>query len=165
VIPAELSQFVELKTPCPISGVTAGDLNGDGRLDLLASSTGAAEPQVLIYYQNTPIDFFTNALPSVVITGTCGIVTAADVNRDGRDDLLVAENSGPDVRDCKLRIFLQKPGRPLATAADQADQVLATGLNQSLVVADVNGDGYPDLVTAWPFGRGAIRVYLNKGER
>ena len=161
VRPADLSQFVTLAAPLPAAGLAVGDLNGDGRLDIVAPSAFSRNPEerkVVIYFQNAPLGFTEKAKPSAVIEGVCGRVAVADVNGDGLDDLAVAE-AGAE----RLHFFLQENGKPLATSVKDGGQTLTIGNNHAFALADLNGDGLPDLVHS--DGRSVIRVFLNRAAR
>ena len=73
-----------------------------------------------------------------ITTGTAPLaVVVADVNGDGKPDLVVA-NSGSN----NVSVFLGN-----GNGTFQAAQNFTTGMDpRSVVVADVNGDGKPDLV-------------------
>ena len=63
----------------------------------------------------------------------------------------------------KVFIFLQKPGRPFATSVTEADQTLdAGGHYLSILLADYNGDGTPDLMV-WD-GQSFVKGYANTGK-
>src|SRR5207248_714769 len=71
-------------------------------------------------------------------------VAVADVNGDGRPDLLIT-----NAFDATVSVLLNTttPGASIPSFAIQ--QTFATGNGpDSLAVADVNGDGKPDLITA-----------------
>lgn len=158
VVADELSKFVTLAPPEPVTAVAVGDLNGDGRPDVVASTgfgPDAAKRKIFIWYQNAPIDFAKKAAPSATIAGVCGSVDIADVNKDGLADLIVAEAG-----DTKVHIFLQKKDKPFAATLKEADETINVGGNHRLVVADLNGDGYPDLLHD---DAATIRVFLNQG--
>ncbi|HEX4263627.1 MAG TPA: VCBS repeat-containing protein [Verrucomicrobiae bacterium] len=74
-------------------------------------------------------------------------VAAADVNGDGKVDLISASGD--------LNIFTNGGNVAFATNA-----ILPTGGGDFVVTADVNGDGYLDLLTV---GNKLIRIYTNNG--
>lgn len=111
-----------------------GDLNGDGRNDLLVTGN----IQVVFYLQDrfgllpvSPNGNLSVESPSSAAMG--------DVNGDGRNDVVVGEGS-------QLSVFLQGangevPERPSRT-------LTVSGGTNSLAVGDVNGDGRNDVVVA-----------------
>ncbi len=71
------------------TSLVAGDLNGDGRIDLATTDNGAESVSVLLgdgdgtFGDNSPLALAARATPLM-----------ADVNRDGTDDVLVVDGTG-----------------------------------------------------------------------
>jgi FG-GAP-like repeat/FG-GAP repeat len=146
------------------AAVAIGDLNGDGAPDIVAATFDANgnNGAIYIFYQNVatrgtflaPVTFPAGAQPQAV--------RIADVNGDGLPDIVVA-NLGPGTDgtgSAGVSVLLQDaahPGRflPPVTYATQAQAV-------DVAVADLNGDGKPDLVVAnlGPAPTGSVSVLL-----
>lgn len=108
------------------------DVDRDGRRDLVAATIGGVE---ILRYQGGGF-----AHPEVrTLPGEASSVVAADVDRDGRDDLvgLLVSTSGTGA-DTKLGVLRAGQTAP--------DLYPAPGAS-SLAVADLDGDGVPDVVT------------------
>jgi hypothetical protein len=138
------------------SSVAAADLNGDGKLDLLVTSSCDSANQcnhgvVGILFGNGDGTFHPIQLNATVGTGA-GAVDVADVNRDGKPDILVLSCIGPHQcgRGGVNVLFGNGDG------SFQPAQITATGAESpgSIVVADVNGDFKPDLLIANAFANG-----------
>ncbi len=134
-------------TPSPLSSETGGqprsmaigDFNGDGILDLVvAGGYSGSTPAVLLgngdgsFTATVPLTLPQNFAPYSVVTG--------DFNQDGKLDLAIANYYSTG---SSLLIFLGNgDGTFAATAAGPTGIANAT----ELAVADINGDGNPDLV-------------------
>jgi hypothetical protein len=130
----------------PLS-VAVGDVNGDGAPDLVAPNSFEANVvSVLLgngdgtFRGRTDYSTLSDSCSDVVHTPFCGSdgVAVADLNRDGKPDLAVANASSTDV------IVLL--GRGDGTFGPR--RAIGIGRNSTVVaVADLNRDGKPDLVT------------------
>lgn len=133
--------------------VSAGDLNGDGFPDIVTANYIANSVSVLL---NSGNGTFQSAV--AYPTGSASApyaVTTGDINADGKLDIVTANYNNNTVG------LLQGNGngtfQPIVTySAGPATSP------QSVAVADVNGDGQPDVVTGNYFGNSA-GVLLNDG--
>ncbi|MEO8739918.1 MAG: FG-GAP-like repeat-containing protein [Casimicrobiaceae bacterium] len=134
-------------------GLAVADLNGDGRQDLVVTnaSSGATAGQTLSVLLNNGDGSF--APMRAYATGVNpGAVTIADVNSDGKPDLIVANYS-----DGTISVLL---GNGDGTFAPRL--TYATGFRPNLVRAvDLNRDGKLDLVVVNSFG---ISIMLGRGD-
>jgi hypothetical protein len=95
------------------------------------------------------------------ITGTASAVFAADLNGDGRLDLIVGDVQGNVW-------FVPNEGTPKAWAFGAAQHLRAGGEDIKVegdagpTIADWDGDGKPDLILG--SGDGSVRFYRNTGE-
>jgi hypothetical protein len=81
-----------------------------------------------------------------------------DFNNDGRLDLYLLQNGGPDSRSTN-RLFMQMPDGHFQDVSAGSGLDIA-GYNMGVAVGDVNNDGWPDvLVTQY----GGVRLFLNNG--
>jgi len=121
-------------------GLALGDFNGDGRTDVaVTNSSNNPEAAVHVFYQ-TP----TGTLGPAVTLPTLDVpdmIKSVDVNHDGRTDLVVA-HGGWDY----VGVYLQQPDGTFSP-----EQLYYTGqqdfdASSGLDVADINGDGLPDIV-------------------
>jgi hypothetical protein len=139
--------------------VAVGDLNHDGIADVaLADAVGV---KVLLHTGAAssatyapPVAVFTQS----VVPGVSGanIVAIADVNGDGLNDLIITD-PGPVGSPPTVNILLQSATTPGTFAPPVSYPLSAQSNPQSLVVADVNGDGKPDIVVG---GSSAVNVLL-----
>jgi hypothetical protein len=140
--------------------VAVGDLNNDGIADVALTDsvgvkvllhTGAASS--LTYA--APVAVFTQSV-NPGITGA-NLIAIADVNGDGLNDLVITD-PGPVGSPPTVNILLQNKGAPGTFLAPVSYILSSTSTPQSIVVADVNGDGHPDIVIG---GSSVVNVLLN----
>jgi hypothetical protein len=138
--------------------VAAADINGDGLPDLIVGDTATSQVSVLI---NTTIPGDTTvsfAEPQVFTAGEgINAVVTADINGDGKPDVIVNDwnNSAVDV-------LINETAASSSTVDFDAAQAFAVGSTPySLVAADLNGDGLPDLATV-NFDDNTVSVLINQ---
>lgn len=142
-IPASIASFW--------GGDTAmGDLNGDGRNDVVVMEDYGS--RILVYYQNATGTFDAPQVinTSLQITG----IAIKDTNNDGLADLVVSGNSTTPLGGWlgRVAVYKQDPISHVLNAPQQ--YVLSTNTAGSLSIADLNGDGLPDIVVASPRSSG-----------
>jgi hypothetical protein len=152
---ASSSQSTFLVAPAvSISGaptsVAVGDLNNDGKLDLVVANSSAAIVTVLLGKGDggfqAAVNYPVGRNPSSMVIG--------DFNGDGKLDVAVANQAG----------------NTISVLLGNGDGTLQKAVNYQgvsgpvyLVAGDFNGDGYPDLAAA-NSGNSSISVLLNKGD-
>jgi len=160
------SQSVSLRL-LPFSMVppaaTTADVNADGRPDLVCLDNLGAGGFLLIYTNNGSGVFTSNAFFRV--GASVSAFAADDVNGDGRVDLLV-----PDAGNNLLTVWTNNGAGVFATNNSCA---IGTGESAGDVkVADLNGDGKPDLLVTRdgtcpasdpPCDNGSVIILTNNG--
>ncbi len=130
--------------------ITNVDLNGDGKIDLIATG----DDYVIAVFLNTGSGIFGTATHYLLATNTGPHdIIATDLNNDGILDLATADGVSNDAA------VLFGTGSGTFGAATY----YSTGLNPTAIFcADLNNDGIKDLATANP-GSGDVSVLLGTG--
>jgi len=137
--------------------VAAVDLNGDGRPDLAIADISSNNLALL--FNTTPAGVATPdfAAPVLLPAGRHpGAVTVADLNGDGRPDLVLSNES-----DGTVSVLLNTTARGAAAPSFAARRDFAAGEEVCwTAVADLDGDGRPDIVAANSGGE-TVSLLLN----
>lgn len=145
-------------------GFGVADMDSDGDLDLISGyrvpGKDAEVPTVVVWFENpgtlTP-DWAIHAVGNT--TFATDRVEAADLNADGRPDVVVAEERYPGLEpDASLWVFLQTD-----TGFVRQNVVTQYSMN-NLDIVDLDADGDQDLLTAEHKGPNlSLQVWLNDG--
>jgi hypothetical protein len=146
------------------SCVSVADVDHDGDSDLfvggLADATKFGYPQSSYLFLNDGKGHFKQADESVIHLKDIGIVTSssfADLNKDGWPDLVVTGEWMP------MKVYINNKGK-----FTESDVPQSTGLWQTIYTADVNGDGYDDILAGnwghnsklWAGKNGPCKLYV-----
>ena len=133
--------------------LTTADMNGDNKPDIIVGNNGTDRVCVLLNLGDG-----TFAIQTMYSTGYGSFpqsVATADLDRDGKPDIIVA-NYGTNIVDVLVNL-----GNGLFTSP----MFYSTGYRaapQSVTTADVSGDNKPDIIVA-NYGAETVTVFLNLG--
>ena len=126
--------------------VAVGDLNRDGNLDFVAANFES----VSVYLGNGDGTFQPPA--TIPLRSSVGSVALADLRHKGILDLVVIDGFG-------IEVLL---GNGNGTFQAPVTYTVAANFPAHVEIADVNNDGFPDLIALGT--RGMVNVWLNNGD-
>lgn len=157
VLPIDFTKADFTTGPEPIS-VAVDDINSDGKLDLVVVNSGSSNISVLL---NTTASGSMTASFASHVTFTTGSspasVAIGDINGDGKPDAVVA-NLG--LSSVSVLLNTTTAGAATPTFATKVDFTTGTG-PVSVVLADFNGDGKPDIAASNNGQGSTVSVLLN----
>ena len=134
-----------LNINAPTGNVTCGDLNGDGKPDLVASRSGTTANSIFVLRNTSagtpnfasPVELFLDA------GHFAREVSIQDLNSDGKPEIIVA-NSFDNI----LYVFRNESGSGTLSINPVPVKITMAGVPNSLAleVQDMNGDAKPDIV-------------------
>jgi len=136
------------------TSIAVADVNGDGKLDLLTANRVTDNAGVLLGTGTGTFQPVTTY--STGTNGSPASIAVADVNGDGKSDLLTANTSSSTAG-----VLLGNGDGTFRFVA-----TFSTGTNSnpiSIAVADVNGDGQLDLLTVGINGRAGVLLGTGTG--
>ncbi|MFZ6011698.1 MAG: FG-GAP-like repeat-containing protein [Bacteroidota bacterium] len=127
--------------------IKCGDLNGDGKPDVVVTEGGAIGDRIFIL-QNTSsgIGSFTFNSQIVKLTGKkVKRIDMADLDRDGKPELIISNQSGNN-----LTVLLNQSSVAAIAFSPTPQSVTIAGAasTDGLAVDDLNGDNLPEIVTS-----------------
>lgn len=127
--------------------VTCGDLNGDGKPELVVSEGGSTGDRIFIYRNvSAGAGSFAFAIQSIKLTGKkVKRVKISDLDRDGKPELVVTNQSGNNVT------ILVNQSTPAAIAFSTSHITLTipgAASTDGLALDDLNGDNLPEVITS-----------------
>jgi hypothetical protein len=169
-LPAPRVTFRASSSGLPVQGIWKStpavvDLNTDGIPDLVALPRLGTGARVWLGTHETR---WVAASDDLKLSGTCGGgVAAADVNRDGHVDLVIADHCDGvfvylgDGRGRWTAVVRELNAAIARTPVAENEDNPFVG-TEDVAIGDVNADGFPDLVVA-ASNDGGLSVYLGDG--
>jgi hypothetical protein len=147
--------------------LASGDVNGDGYADLIVAARGysSSTGRVYVYYGGPALDAVADRVLNgeAVLSSFGTSVSSGDFNADGYSDLLVGAE-GYSSYTGRAYVYYGGPTSDNVVDLTFTGETANSYFGQSLCTADVNGDGYADLMAgAWGYGANAGRAYVYYG--
>jgi phosphodiesterase/alkaline phosphatase D-like protein len=155
VDPTSYAGKADFPTGTSPQGIATGDMDGDGKPDLVTANNGAATISVLLNTSSTggnptfatKVDLTTGSLPFRVAIG--------DLDRDGELDIVTTNQTGNSIS-----VFHNTGPSPGSVSfAAKVDFTVANDA-RGLALGDFDGDGRPDIAVG-NYNNNAVSVFRN----
>ncbi len=143
--------FVTLESP---ASMAIGDMNGDGRNDVVVATRDVKDAGAVTVYAQDPSGVLAPGAPVVTTAPEPSLVTVGDSNGDGRNDMLVLAQAPKDVGTATL--YLQDSD---GLFTERIESLETADTPRSASLGDANGDGRVDAVVG---GASRVSAYLRE---
>jgi hypothetical protein len=123
--------------PSALRNLLAADFDGDGALDLIIGSPSVS--QLFILWNNGDGTFRNG--PTLKLSAPASSFDLGDFNHDGLLDMATVECTSSSIISCSMNVYQGKG----SGAFTKLRSVKLSGPANQVSVADINGDGNPDL--------------------
>jgi len=155
-----LASAIDLTVSYPfLVSVTTCDIDGDGKLDIIAAGESVTTANVISVHINTSTNNNISFAPEITINGAGGEIPesleAADLNDDGKPEIIVTNSQLNRIS------ILKNTTSNGAVSFIPMSQVLVTGSTPfNLLCSDIDGDGKPEILSTNINGN-SISVFRN----
>jgi Bacterial Ig-like domain (group 3)/FG-GAP-like repeat len=123
--------------------VLAADLDADGLVDLIVTGGG---DNYTVFFRNNPAAPGTFLAPTELIPGKGTPIVIADFNHDGLPDIAYIQGNALFTNPSNITVALNNQSAPGTFPSSVTSSSFSGYDVVSLNAADMNGDGFPDLV-------------------
>src|SRR5262249_32079593 len=152
--PQHRGEFLErftVDTMAPTVRVATGDVNGDGKADLVTLDEASGEVEVFLQTSSSPLSFAASPAP-IPMLGACAGLVLGDFDRDGKLDIVSVDAPGSRL------LFLYGGG---AAGFMLRESPTKASLGRAMAVGDVDGDGWPDVCVCGTGGTSVVCMLQN----
>ena len=146
------TNLAALNLNAPTFNMNCGDLNGDGKPDLVASRQGGTRNAIFFLMNTNTVAgtlSFAAAQTLFIDPGQFAFrISIRDLNGDGKPELIVSNSFDDPATDNIVYVFVNQSSAGAISFNTTPMKILVTGANTSygLDVQDMDGDGKPDII-------------------
>ncbi len=138
--------------------VTCGDINGDGKPDMVASEAGATGDRIFVFQNSSAgAGSFTFIRSEIKFLGKkTKRIEIADLDLDGKPELIISDAKNNNI------IILQNLSTVASISFDPTPRIITipgAASTDGIAVGDLNGDSKPEIITS-QFITGSSNLYI-----